>query len=190
MMSRRVPLAVLLVLSLAWCADSGEPRESGATPPRYTEDGRLLFPAGYREWIYLSSGLGMSYVEAGGDQFTNVFVTPSAYRAFLSSGKWPERTVFVVEERTSASEGSIVTGGHFQAGLAGLGVEVKDSARYPDTWKYFSFRADTGSAKPAARSACWQCHEEHGAVEHSFVQFYPTLQPVARRFGTYKAPSP
>jgi len=189
-MARRVPLAVLLVLFLAWTARSVGPRDSGAIPPRYAEDGRLLFPEGYREWIYLSSGLGMSYSKAGGDEFTNVFVTPASYRAFLSSGKWPEQTMLVVEERASASEGSIVRGGHYQAGLAGLGVEIKDSARYPDTWAYFTFRADTASAKPAAKSACWQCHEEHGAVEHSFVQFYPTLQPVARRFGTYKAPPP
>jgi hypothetical protein len=32
---------------------------------------------------------------------------------------------------------------------------------------------------------CWSCHEEHAAVEHTFVQFYPTLKPVAKKFGTY-----
>jgi hypothetical protein len=26
---------------------------------------------------------------------------------------------------------------------------------------------------------------QHAAVEHTFVQFYPTLKPVAMNFGTY-----
>ena len=29
--------------------------------PRYTADGQLTRPDNYREWIYLSSGLGMTY---------------------------------------------------------------------------------------------------------------------------------
>ena len=32
---------------------------------------------------------------------------------------------------------------------------------------------------------CWFCHEQHDAVEHTFVQFYPTLKPGAENFGTY-----
>ena len=183
-------LRALLVFSLlvfpgAAVRSSGR-QEAGATLPRYTANGQLLFPEGYREWIYLSSGLGMSYSKAGGDQFTNVFVTPAAYREFLSSGRWPEKTMFVVEERESASEGSINKAGHYQAALAGLGVEVKDSARFPETWAYFTFRAEATSAGPVAKTACWQCHEDHAAVEHSFVQFYPTLLPIARKFGTLK----
>ena len=30
-----------------------------------------------------------------------------------------------------------------------------------------------------------QCHDAHAAVEHTFVQFYPMLKPVAKKFGTY-----
>ena len=29
--------------------------------PRFTSDGQLMRPDNYREWIYLSSGLGMTY---------------------------------------------------------------------------------------------------------------------------------
>jgi len=28
-------------------------------------------------------------------------------------------------------------------------------------------------------------HSAATAIEHSFVQFYPTLKPVAKKFGTY-----
>ena len=36
------------------------------------------------------------------------------------------------------------------------------------------------------KAACWQCDGDRAAVEHTFVQFYPTLKPVAKKFGTYK----
>jgi hypothetical protein len=62
---------------------------------------------------------------------------------------------------------------------------VKDS-RFADKWAYFNFDEDTKSAAANPKEGCWQCHEDHAAVEHSFVQFYPTLKPVAEKFGTYK----
>jgi hypothetical protein len=36
-------------------------------------------------------------------------------------------------------------------------------------------------------ASCYACHREHTAVENTFVQFYPTLLDVARRFGTVKS---
>jgi hypothetical protein len=75
-----------------------------AQQPEYTKDGQLVRPENYREWIYLSSGLGMTYglVESAtnvvkGQRFDNVFVTPQAYRSFLQTGTWPDKTVFVME---------------------------------------------------------------------------------------------
>jgi len=155
--------------------------------PQYTQDNHLLRPANYREWIFLSSGLGMNYNAAmGGDpMFTNVFVPHWAYAEFVKSGKWPEKTMFVVEERNSQTKGSINKAGHFQSELMGMGVEVKDS-RFPEKWAYFSFDESDKSAEANPKAACWQCHEDHAAVEHSFVQYYPTLKPVAKKFGTYK----
>src|SRR5271168_3934315 len=183
-------LAIAAALSAAQHANP-QPAVSQFVP-QYTADGRLLYPESYREWVYLSSGLGMTYKGPGGDDdpmFTNVFVSPDAYRHFAATGKWPDKTMFVVEERGSARKGSINKGGHYQAELMGLGVEVKDEARFPEKWAYFSFgpRGDAVKARP--KDNCWQCHEDHAAVEHSFVQFYPTLQPIARRFGTYREPT-
>lgn len=34
-------------------------------------------------------------------------------------------------------------------------------------------------------NVCWSCHDAHAAVEHTYVQFYPTLKVVAKKFGTY-----
>ena len=75
--------------------------------PEFNKDGELVRPKNYREWIFLSSGVGMSY-GAGNDPFTNVFVEPSAYRKFVETGKWPEKSIFALELRKPATEGSTI----------------------------------------------------------------------------------
>jgi len=157
--------------------------------PQFTANGRLLLPSGYRQWIYLSSGLGMEYSPAGkpGSEFTNVFVKPSAWRQFVQTGRWPDGTVFVLEIRDSATRGSINRGGHYQSGLRSLAASVKDAKRFPEKWAYFSFARGARSAPPNPRAACFTCHNTHGAVDNTFVQFYPTLKPVAQKHGTYNA---
>ena len=63
-----------------------------SSKPQYAGD-TLVRPDGYREWIYLSSGLGMSYNPSamGSELFTNVFVAPWAYREFVATGKWHQQ---------------------------------------------------------------------------------------------------
>jgi hypothetical protein len=149
---------------------------------------KLVRPDGYREWVYLSSGLGMNYnpTAGGPERFTNVFVPQWAYRKFISTGKWPDKTIFALEDRTAESKGSINKTGHFQTSLTSLAVEVKDESRFPEKWAYFGFSGDAKTAEAMPKQQCWQCHNDHAAVEHTFVQFYPTLKPIAQKFGTYR----
>jgi hypothetical protein len=178
---------LVIVLIFAGLPQAGKP-DSPSAMPQYTDNNQLVRPAGYREWIYLSSGLGMNYIPSadGPGMFTNVFVTQPAYQKFMATGKWPDRTMFVVEERAASSKGSINKAGHFQTDLVGLGVEVKDESRFPEKWAYFNFGPDTKTAAANRKETCWQCHNDHAAVENTFVQFYPTLKPVARGFGTFR----
>jgi len=151
---------------------------------------KLVRPENYREWIFLSSGLGMTYggeTSAQEPRFDNVFVNPGAYRSFLKTGVWPEKTMFVLEVRSSATNGSINRGGHYQSDDFRLSAEVKDSSRFKDKWEYFAFPSNGAAAPALPRSAgCFACHSQHGAVENTFVQFYPTLLPVAKTKGTIK----
>jgi hypothetical protein len=161
--------------------------------PRYTSDGQLMRPDNYREWIYLSSGLGMTYgtVESSSvsaERFDNVFVTPQAYKAFLQTGAWPDKAMFALEVRYSATKGSINKGGHYQEGVAALEIHLKDQARFPTKWAFFGFKESDRTAKPfPANSSCQTCHAKSGAVDETFVQFYPTLIPVAKAKGAWKA---
>ena len=39
-------------------------------------------------------------------------------------------------------------------------------------------------AGASRRPPCYSCHAEHAAVDTTFVQFYPTLLPIAKGKGT------
>jgi len=164
--------------------------EAPGGAPRYTADGKLEYPADYRSWVYLSTGMDMSYVDAPGpaDQhlFDTVFVNRAAYDAFQKTGHWPDKTVMVLEVRKGQNRGSINKKGQFQTDRLGMEVHVRDTARFKDTggWQFFGFRDEKPGAKIAG-PACINCHEAHGAVDTTFVQFYPTLVPVAQAKATF-----
>jgi hypothetical protein len=159
--------------------------------PAYTKTGEMLPPANYREWIYLTTGIDMSYAAkpAGMQEhsmFDNVFVNPEAYRSFLETGTWPDKTVIALEAREARSKSSINQSGHFQAGdVMELEVHVKDETRFPGKWAFFSFDSTAGNGTLIPQGAnCYSCHAAHAAVDTTFVQFYPTLLPVAQKKGT------
>jgi len=194
----RVAAAYLVVGGFAMGAVLLSParsvKASSQESPAYTRNGDLLPPIRYREWIYLTSGLDMSYtpktVYGGGQSmFDNVFVNPEAWRGFLASGTWPDKTVMVLEHRRARNKGSINQSGHFQAGaVVGIEVHVKDESRFPAKWAFFSFDApDRNGVRIPQKADCYSCHAEHGAVVTTFVQFYPTLLPIAQAKGSISA---
>lgn len=164
-----------------------------AEPPRFNSANQLEFPKNYREWIFLSSGRGMTYGPAadpnGAPQYDNVFVNPEGYREFVKSGKWPSGTVFVLEIRKSLSEGSINKAGSFQGGINAIEIHLKDTKRFKETggWAFFQFNGTGPAAALPNDSRCQACHSANGAVDDTFVQFYPTLIDIAKSRGTYKA---
>jgi hypothetical protein len=198
-MKRGISAGIALTAVLlfhGWVLNAQPP--AGDDGPQYMKGTNLIRPANYREWVFLSSSLGLTYQPPGGAAvspappiFGNVFVNPSSYRSFMQTGKWPDKTIFVLEFRQSATEASVSKDGRFQTSMAGVEAEVKD-ARFPDGWAFFNFgqpgSQDAGIAPLSAERAapCVECHTQHTAVERTFVQFYPTLFEVAKRLGTVK----
>ena len=157
--------------------------------PAYTSDGQMKFPEHYREWVYLSTGIDMSYAPAlasmDHSMFDNVFVNPEAYKAFQQTGTWPDKTVMVLEARGAQSKGSINQKGHYQGTeVMGLEVHVKDEARFPGKWAFFGFDNEKTAKMIPTNMDCYSCHSSHGAVDTTFVQFYPTLLEIAKKKGT------
>ncbi len=189
--------AICLLASIAFAAfEVRLPRTAMAAAgdaPAYAKNGDMFPLSGYREWIYLTSGIDMSYAPKTGMQdhsmFDNVFVDPAAYRGFLATGVWPDRTVMVLEVREARSKGSINQSGHYQGtDVMGLEVHVKDVSRFSGGWAFFDFDSPQSNGTLIPQGApCYSCHAAHGAVDTTFVQFYPTLLPIAQRKGTFSA---
>ena len=164
--------------------------EAAPAGPQYTPSGDLVPPSDYREWVYLSSGLDMSYSDIampmGHSMFDNVFVEPSAWQAFKKAGHWPDKTVFVLENRMANSRGSINKHGQYQTETRmGWEAHVRDEARFKSGWAFFAL-SDKGPGKLIPETAnCYACHQAHGAVDTTFTQFYPTAKPIAVKAGTY-----
>lgn len=179
-----------LILVATWTFALSAQQTDG---PKYAQGtNNLLRPTDYREWVFIGSSLGLNYPAPGAalgpDQFNNVFVNPSSYREFMKTGKWPDKTIWVLEFRGVGKESVANRTGQFQTSIVGFEANVKDS-RFPDGWGYFGFRAGETSASPLSGDTvkrCIDCHTTHTAVERTFVQFYPTLLEVAKKMGTVK----
>jgi len=189
MMGRTI---ALLLSALAFLSPP-VPREFTAVSngPEFTRDGELKLPQGYREWLYLTSGFDMSYdppMQMGNHHvFDNVFVNPEAYKAFVASSTWPDKTMLVLEQRGAQAKGSINQSGNFQADVVGLELHVKDEARFPGKWAFFAFGGERTAKAIPTSADCYSCHAQHAAVDTTFVQFYPTLLPVAKEKRTLSA---
>jgi hypothetical protein len=190
-------VGIALMLPLLPMQQSAPVRVRVGDGPTYTADGQLRFPEKYREWVFLGSGLDMSYdpkpMVMGQGMFNNVFVNPEAYRVYQATGHWPEGTEIVLENRGAESARSINKAGRTQsAELMGLETHVLDSAHVDpaakgDGWGFYGFDNKV-SAKVIARPAeCYRCHEQHAAVDTTFVQFYPTLMEAAEKHKTLSA---
>jgi hypothetical protein len=181
---------VLAGVVLASATAFNQNPEASSSAPEYTAKGELKLPEQYREWIYLSTGLDMSYTASGNPDhhmFDNVFVNPAAYKKFQETGTWPDKTMLVLEVR-GAERTSLNQRGNSQSGeVMGIEVHIKDEVKFPGKWAFFSFDSGkVGSLFPAG-AACYTCHEGHAAVDTTFVQFYPTLLPIAKNKGTLSA---
>ena len=184
-MTRFLPFAAPVLLLLTAAAN-----DDGA--PRYTAANELIVPADYREWVFLSSGLDMSYSETeearAHSVFDNVFVNRAAWTAFKQSGHWPDKTVFVMENRGAGTHGSINKQGFFQTeDFQGLEFHVRDEHRFAGGWGFFASSGTQPATLLPSSAPCYACHKTNGAVDTTFTQFYPTAKPIAVKAGTFHA---
>ena len=178
---RMAPMALVLLMGAA-DADGG---------PRYTPAGDFLPPVDYREWVYMSSGLDMSYSDQAPmmdhSMFDNVFVDPAAWAGFKRTGHWPDKSMFALEIRGANSKGSINQHGQYQTTqLMGVEYHVRDEARFKGGWGFFAAVGQDPAKLIPYEAPCYSCHQSHAAVDTTFTQFYPTAKAIAVAKGTYQ----
>lgn len=177
--------AGLLTYHAAGAEPPGETPETAVTRPAYDDEGRLLLPEDYREWVWVGSSLGLSYSEgttAGHEMFHATLMEPAAYRHFIQTGEFADGAMFVLILQGAAD--GVLPGrrGRFADEVHGVEMAVKDFGRFEEGWAYYGFGGMGGirkSAKAFPRNACYSCHVEHAALDNVFVQFYPLLVEAA-----------
>jgi hypothetical protein len=158
------------------------PSASGMALPEYDSTGALLQPKNFEHWTFVGSNIGMSYdpgEHAGPGEFHNIYTQWEAFDAYKATGKFPDRTMFLLVVYQPAQKVSINKAGYFEGEFTGLAVSVKDPSRFKDGWGYFSF-GEGGNLSPIAKalptSMCFACHDQHADDDHVFVQFHPILR--------------
>lgn len=152
--------------------------------PEFNAKNELIRPEGYREWIFAGASLAMGYNEGAAPpenpKFHNIYIQPFAYRQYKKTGQFPDGTILMMEVLSAGSHASINRQGHFEDKVTGVEAAVKDSKHIPEGWGYFSFDGGDGKIAPTAKAfpkeRCWSCHNEHGANDNVFTQFYPVLR--------------
>jgi hypothetical protein len=180
---------VIVLLSIAALLKSAPLPVFG---PEYTSGDQLKLPENYRQWTYLTTGFDMSYspnaMDMGHHMFDNVFANPEAYKVFVETGTWPDKTVLILEGRRAEGKGSINQKGNYQSTeVTGVEAHVKDETRFPGKWAFFIFDGSKTAKMVPTNMDCYSCHAQHAAVDTTFVQFYPTLLPIAQSKGTLSA---
>lgn len=155
-----------------------------AVTPQYDKDGTLIRPRDFYTWTFVGSSIGLSYSKNsdpyGPGMFHNVYTQPEAYREFLKTGKFPEKTIFIIDLHDSKQEVSIAKHGYTEGESTGMDVSVKDRQHFPEGWAYFTFDFENGKlaekAKAHAKDECFSCHSAHAASDNVFTQYYPVLR--------------
>ncbi|MGC2398664.1 MAG: cytochrome P460 family protein [Acidobacteriaceae bacterium] len=183
-------LVSLLALSLLGISPAKKANVTSRESPEFTADGQLRLPEHYREWVWLSSDFltatDPANMQAGEHRlFNNFFVNPEAYKAFLQTGTWPDKTMLVLEQREAEDMGpSPNHKGMSQSSVIGIDIHVKDEARFSGKWAFFDFKGSKTVAMVPVTARCYSCHAARAAVDTTFVQFYPTLLPIAKNKAT------
>jgi hypothetical protein len=193
----------LVIGATAFCfalTASGPPAQSqSADEPRYGPGGDLLLPNGFETWVFVGSNLGLSYTpdaaaaagtpppRAQQQHFHNVSINKAAYDYFLANGRFPGKTVLVMQvfEAADKETKGVLASGVFNGRRVGLEVAVKNSPR-PDgkttPWAYYNFTDPSDRSKVLASAtafpdeACANCHQRHASIDNVWVQFYPALR--------------
>jgi tetratricopeptide (TPR) repeat protein len=186
-----VSLLSAAILSLPLWLGGTKPGDAPAKPAaRFDGKDTLLRPEGYREWVFVGSSLGLRYDEGKKQpeqpQYNNVYIDPAAYRTYKETGTFPEGTVLVLEHAAGAEKKEPGLRGSYQKEFTGLSAAVKDKDRFAGGWAYFTFDGagkTKTSARPARKTACYDCHRQHAAEDNVFTQFYPVLKAARPRAG-------
>ncbi|MDH3604903.1 MAG: cytochrome P460 family protein [Candidatus Tectomicrobia bacterium] len=165
---------------------------------KFDNDGNLIRPEGYREWIHVGTPLTPNDMNSGKapfPEFHHVYIDRDSWQHYKKTGKFRDGTMLVKELISVGSKAASSGAGYFMGEFIGLEATVKDAKRFPKepgNWAYFSFTPegspmmdkkwvskggamkDNSPAFPTG--VCAACHVATAAEDMVFTQYYPVLR--------------
>lgn len=145
---------------------------------------RMKLPADLDEWVFLGTSLGMGYTQRQFDpdnpgNFQLALMEPNAYRAFKESGEFADGTMFALVFRRAANRINPNRAGFVLGEFLQVEIHLKDAARFEPGYNFYLYGPGDEWADEVAldngSNGCIDCHNENGAYDGVFVQFYPKL---------------
>ena len=173
---------------------SGSATDQGPeSPAHFRSDGSLSRPKGYREWVFVGAPVtpnDMNSGKAAFPEFHSVYIDPTSFAHWKTTGRWRSGTVFVKELSSVGAKSATSGKGYFMGDFTGVEVAVKDENRFvdePGGWAFFRFTDEAGgpvhaTAMALPTSACATCHVGSAQDDLVFTQYYPVLR-AAKGFG-------
>jgi hypothetical protein len=168
---------------------------------QFDDDGNLLRPTGYREWVFIGTPVTPNDMNAGMapfPEFHAVYIDPDSWAHYKKTGEFRDGTILVKELISVGSKQATSGAGYFMGEYLGLEAAVKSKSHFakePGNWAYFSFTTpgspmssdemrkgmrpgaplkDKATAFPTA--VCAGCHVASAAEDMVFTQFYPVAR--------------
>ena len=109
----------------------------------FDDDGKLVLPENFDDWVFIGTSLGMGYSQGefdpeGHNMFQVVRIEPRAYQAFLETGRFVDGTMIALHFFGSQSEVSINRTGFVMGGLHMAEIHYKDSQKFPDGFNFYT----------------------------------------------------
>ncbi len=183
-------IAATLAATIGVVAWRGVARSEQQDPPadqlpRFAQRDQLLKPVGWEAWVMVGASTGLSYAAApppaagaAPGMFHNVYVQPWAYREFVRTGAFPQRTMFVLSFYEASRKSTPARAGFYEGDrVPAIEVHLKQTGIDTTGWAFFGFgdSAATAAMIPGAAS-CYSCHATEAAHDQVFTQFYPPLR--------------
>jgi hypothetical protein len=187
-----VVVAGVVVWSLSVPTSVNAQRKPAA---QFTAGGDLIYPEGYREWVFIGAPItpnDMNGGHAAFPEFHDVYIDRPAFAEYQKTGAFPEGTVMVKELVSVGSKKAPSGNGYFPGKFNGISASVKDTQRFGGDrfgWGYFNFGASTEPAKVQPAAACNACHKASAAEDMTFVQYYPVLEAARAKAKAMGSPS-
>lgn len=174
----RLLLAAPLVLAASFVA-----AQDKLDIAQYTDSGELRRPANLDEWIQTGVSLGGEYSDEPFDAAKPgtlgvVLMEPAAYRYFLQNKRYADGTMFLLNFYRAEGKSEPQLPGFVQGALSAQEIHVLDKQRFSDGHGFFLFPDSNvqASTRIPDGNECITCHNEHGAFDGTFAQFYPTIR--------------